>query len=302
MERLRRITEFWNWLPAFRAVAETGHLPTAAKQLGVGPSSLSRSIALLEARVGKPLFDRVGRRILLNRDGERFLAAVRDSMRRLDDGYSEVVAPEHHDPVILSTVGVLTYVVVPALRSLQAERPGLVVWLRRVRPQMIPEMLQRGQLDVALVPDTRFDPRLQFDLLGEATSSVYCGKGHPLWRARAPSLEKILEYPFAAPVPEEVGPRGDLWPPSIRRKVGMHISEVRIAVDLCAAGELLALLPDFVARSLPDPKVLRRLPLDLFPTTTFYAVRRPALAPGGATERVIARIRERFEAKLRPSR
>jgi DNA-binding transcriptional LysR family regulator len=302
MERLQRISEFWNWLPAFRAVAETGHLPTAAKLLGVGPSSLSRSISLLEKGIGTPLFDRVGRRIVLNRDGRRLLGAVRDSMRRVDDGYAELVAPRHLDPITVSTVGVLSYVVVPALREVQREHPGLVVRLRRVPPSRIAETLLRGQLDIAVIPDPPFDERLQFEKLGEATSGVYCGEGHPLWRSRAPSIERILDHPFAAPVPEEVGPRGDLWPPSIRRRTDIYISEVRIAIDLCAAGELLAVLPDFVAPSYPDPKALRRLPLDLFPTTTFYAVRRPSLASGDLTERVIETIRLRLRERLLPKR
>ncbi len=58
MERLRRVASFWNWLPAFRAVAETEHLPTAAEALFVSPSALSRAIRLLEKDVGQPLFRR----------------------------------------------------------------------------------------------------------------------------------------------------------------------------------------------------------------------------------------------------
>ena len=37
MERVVRLDSFWSWLPAFRVVAETAHLPTAARTLGVGP-------------------------------------------------------------------------------------------------------------------------------------------------------------------------------------------------------------------------------------------------------------------------
>ena len=48
MERMRRLTTLWSWLPGFRAVAETQHLPTASKQLHVGASALSRTIRLLE--------------------------------------------------------------------------------------------------------------------------------------------------------------------------------------------------------------------------------------------------------------
>ena len=48
MEHLRRLYRVWNWLPAFRAVAETEHLPTASEMLGLTPSALSRAIKQLE--------------------------------------------------------------------------------------------------------------------------------------------------------------------------------------------------------------------------------------------------------------
>ena len=38
---LLRIQRLWNWLPAFRAVAETEHLPTAAQRIGVSASAFN---------------------------------------------------------------------------------------------------------------------------------------------------------------------------------------------------------------------------------------------------------------------
>ena len=51
MERLRSIANLWNWLPAFRAVAETGNLRLAAERLHVSPSALSRTVRLLEDEI-----------------------------------------------------------------------------------------------------------------------------------------------------------------------------------------------------------------------------------------------------------
>ena len=57
----------------------------AARAEHVTPSSLSRSLGLLEEHLGRKLLDRVGRNVKLNAEGETLLAAVRDAMRRIDD-------------------------------------------------------------------------------------------------------------------------------------------------------------------------------------------------------------------------
>ena len=93
MERARSVAQLWDWLPAFRAVAETQHLPTAARAMGVSPSALSRAVGLLEDAVGHPLFERVGRRIVLNEQGARFLGAVRDAMRGVHSASSSSTTP-----------------------------------------------------------------------------------------------------------------------------------------------------------------------------------------------------------------
>ena len=103
MERLRRLCEFWNWLPAFRAVAETSHLPSASEEFGVSASALSRAIHLLEKNLGIELFQRQGRGLQLNEAGEQFLAVVRDAMRLVDDGLSTIGALDRSGPFYVST-------------------------------------------------------------------------------------------------------------------------------------------------------------------------------------------------------
>ena len=76
---------FWAYLPAFIAVAETQHLRKAAQAIHVSPSALSRTIAMLEYRIGYSLFERSGRRLRLTPRGERLLRALRRSMTLLEE-------------------------------------------------------------------------------------------------------------------------------------------------------------------------------------------------------------------------
>lgn len=77
-------------LEYFKAVAESGHLTNAAKKLNVAQPALSVSIARLENEVGVPLFDRVGRRIYLNKCGEIFLEYVEQTLNTMKKAQAEV--------------------------------------------------------------------------------------------------------------------------------------------------------------------------------------------------------------------
>src|SRR5882724_13477890 len=58
-------------------LAETEHMTEAAARLNVAQPTLSRALARLERRLGTPLFDRVNRRLRLNRYGEILLEHAR---------------------------------------------------------------------------------------------------------------------------------------------------------------------------------------------------------------------------------
>ena len=79
-------------LPAFRAVARLANLRAAADELHLTHSAVSQQIKLLEAQLGFELFDRPGRRIVLNAAGEALLRAIEPALLQLDDGMRAAAA------------------------------------------------------------------------------------------------------------------------------------------------------------------------------------------------------------------
>ena len=155
MERFRRVSSLWSWLPAFRAVAETQHLPTASAQLYVSASALSRTIRLLEEDVGRRLFLRNGRRIELNESGQRLLTAVRNAMRMIHEGLLAIDGTELSGPVHVATASLVTTAhVLPGLRRLRQEHPELV-----------PHVLDLRETDVILMTLTLLDLSLAASLV-----------------------------------------------------------------------------------------------------------------------------------------
>lgn len=73
-------------LPAFRAVARTQNMRRAAEELHLTHSAVSQQIKLLEEQLGVPLFDRVGRGLVLNAAGSALQRAVEPALDGLAEG------------------------------------------------------------------------------------------------------------------------------------------------------------------------------------------------------------------------
>ena len=67
-------------LRAFEAAARLGSFTTAARELNISQSAVSQQIQLLEEALGKALFDRMTRRLVLTHAGELFAPTVRQAL------------------------------------------------------------------------------------------------------------------------------------------------------------------------------------------------------------------------------
>src|SRR5262249_8867059 len=81
-----------NTLPAFRTVAELQNLRAAADVLHLTHSAVSQQIRALEEQLGFKLFERRGRRVMLNAAGEALLRSVKSALAQLDDGMQAAAA------------------------------------------------------------------------------------------------------------------------------------------------------------------------------------------------------------------
>ena len=79
-------------LPAFRAVAQLQNLRAAAETLHLTHSAVSQQIRGLEEQLGFQLFERRGRRVVLNPAGEALLRSVEPALAQLDDGVQAAAA------------------------------------------------------------------------------------------------------------------------------------------------------------------------------------------------------------------
>lgn len=290
MERVRRLGQLWSWLPAFRVVAETEHLPTAARELGLSPQALSRSIKLLEAELDVELFQRVGRRIQLSEAGRRLLDHTRTAMRVLDDGVSALGGD-----TLVGQVGIAALahhawlLVLPTLEKLRPRYPGLVPQVLSMEPELAREALRRGSVDLCIEELAVPQQGLSIEPLVELGYGIFCGASHPLFELRESELdlEAILEHRFIVP-PEGLS---DGWPPELERRAGIRVSSFHIALELCFSGSYLAVLPDAVTAVDRSSRRLRRLPVEVGKPRPLYLIGRQPLGKHQLAEIVAAALR-----------
>ena len=128
-DRVYGITGFGAYIPRLR-------MERAADALSCSPSALSMQLSALEARIGQVLTERTGRGLRLSAEGERLLAAARDTVHAADR-FAQLAraAPVDGQPAPAVPVVVGTILDPPAIR--------LGEFLRAVRergPQLHPEL------------------------------------------------------------------------------------------------------------------------------------------------------------------
>jgi LysR family glycine cleavage system transcriptional activator len=79
-------------LPAFHTVAKLQNLRAAAETLHLTHSAVSQQIRGLEEQLGFALFERRGRRVVLNPAGEALLRSVEPALAQLSDGVQAAAA------------------------------------------------------------------------------------------------------------------------------------------------------------------------------------------------------------------
>lgn len=134
---------------AFVAVAETGSMTEAAHLLSVSHSAVSQAIKSLESQVNKPLFDRIGRQVILNNDGKKYYRKVSPALEQIVDATEALIHDQNSMRITLNMVNSLAlHWWIPRMSSLQDYAPQLDIRLSNLVGQF---SLEQEGVDVAVV-------------------------------------------------------------------------------------------------------------------------------------------------------
>lgn len=139
-------------LMAFEASARHGSFARAASELALTEGAISRQIGRLEGFLGVTLFERVGNRVRLLPNGERYAAQVRQSLDRLErDSQYLMGQPRDGTSIEIATIPTFaTRWLIPRLKDFQDRHPTITLHLAE-------------RMEPFLLADSGFDAAIHFD-------------------------------------------------------------------------------------------------------------------------------------------
>lgn len=193
-------------LETFLAVHRLGGVSAAAQALSRTQSAISRRLALLEREVGAPLFERIGRGLVLSEVGgallphaERVAAAVRDAAAAAQDATQGAFGT-----VRMATVGTLANAALSAaLQRVKSRHPSLDVRLQTATSAEVSAQVRSGDVALGLRYFEDHAADLECRVVQHERLVVACAPSHRHAGKRLKTLTGLAgERWLAFPVPE----------------------------------------------------------------------------------------------------
>lgn len=140
-------------LSTFRAVVATGSFTRAAAVLGYAQSSVTAHIQALESELGVPLFDRLGKQVLLTAAGRSFSDYATRLLDLADEARTAVADPAAPAGTLTISApeSLCTYRLPAVLRAMRDRWPAVRVVFRSHRVEQLRRHVREGELDLAFV-------------------------------------------------------------------------------------------------------------------------------------------------------
>jgi DNA-binding transcriptional LysR family regulator len=138
----------------FVAVVDHGGITKAAQSLYISQPSLSQAIRTLERRLGKTLFDRTGRRLVLTDDGRALEVAARRILADVDRAKEKVASVRELGSGRVEIVTYSSFSIHPMVQLVQrfrARHPGVTVVVSDADgPAGVHNALRRGEAEIGV--------------------------------------------------------------------------------------------------------------------------------------------------------
>lgn len=263
-------------LRIFASAARLPSLGAAALALHLTPSAVSKALRRLEDSLGKPLFDRGGKQLVLNDSGRLLLERAHTLLALADQARTDLMGERAAVDCRVGGPAILLWRHGPALARALSAYPQGSLRLQSMFEDEALAALARGDVDAAIVTGDvvggrHWREQWQATPLGGVTLQLMAGAAHPLVRRlereqrgelRASTAE-VLAHDFACPSRSlfcgvQKGTRSDGWrDDQLPRTIRYWADDLQLLLSLVTCGAALAYLPDFALAA--SQSALRRI-------------------------------------------
>jgi len=291
----------WDDYRYFLAVARSGKLSHAGRQLGVDHATVSRRIKALEDALNTRLFDRSPGGYALTRDGERLVAMAErmESGAVLAEGaFSGSGRESLSGPVRIGVPeGVAAYIVVEAAQALCERYPKLEIQMIAL-PQRF--SLAKREADFAIAVSRPQSGRVKIQKIADYDLHLYGSRAyldrHPPI-ARLSDLRRLRGIGY---VSDMIFDKELDYIPLIDPDFRPHLTSTSVHVQMEAVlnGAGIAIMHDFMAER--HPELEQVLPEDISFTRTFWSIVHEDYAEVERIRVCVAGIVDHMRKRLKP--
>ena len=186
-----------------RTIAQEGSVTAAAKKLYVSQPSLSQMIRQVEGEYGVSLFDRTVSPLRLTYAGEKYLEAA-NAMLTLNERLENELREIRQESSGLLRLGISVQraiqILPVALPWFVMQYPKVSIELREEGSARLEELLENGEIDLALAAIESVSPSLSYTLIEKEIIGVLAGKNAAIAQQLPPgtpiSVSMIREDAF----------------------------------------------------------------------------------------------------------
>lgn len=255
----------WDDLQFFLAVARTGQLSTAARQLRSSHATVSRRIDRLEFDLKVKLFERNPRGYVLTPMGQRFVETAEKIEQETDRLQADLLGgPTAQRGVVRLSApeGFSNFFFTHKLPDFMARYRTISLELVTIQQIMA---LSRKEADVAVVLDPPKGGPYYTEKLTDYHLKIYASRDYIAGHGEPQNRDELLEHAFIGYIQDMIFAPGLDYLGDIHPRIRPHIQSSSIFAQLTAtlSGLGLCVLPIFIAERYPELQAVLKDDVDL---------------------------------------
>lgn len=189
-------------LTVFDAVARTGSVRRAGDEIGLSQSATSLSIRDLEAHLGLTLFERRGRKLVLNEHGRRLLPRINSLLEQARE-IEQAGADDRLRGTLRvgAATAIGTYVLPTVVGRFLAQHPDVNVDLRVLPSTEVIQQVQDMALDCGFIDSPCNRAGIRVEPWGDDRLAIFAAPAHPLARRRRLAVADLKDAAWALQPP-----------------------------------------------------------------------------------------------------